>query len=211
MEINQSHFLNEPKKEQTTKNKTKSKKNNTGLIVLFILIFAFIGMIYFILNLSEENKANIDTNKQEKQIDKENNTTNSYIPPMPIIETEDNTEKNNTTNEDKNIFDFQAIENKKNEPVITNKEVIVSQEINNNDKQINTEKQNLNKVKNENNATDNNFELIKKEANIKTNFFKFRDKNFYEGDTIMNFKILEVTNFKITLQNKNNELKEIYK
>lgn len=130
---------------------------------------------------------------------------------MPILETEDNTEKNNTTNEDKNIFDFQAIENKKNEPVITNKEVIVSQEINNNDKQINTEKQNLNKVKNENNATDNNFELIKKEANIKTNFFKFRDKNFYEGDTIMNFKILEVTNFKITLQNKNNELKEIYK
>ena len=211
MEINQSHFLNESKKEQTTKNKTKSKKNNTGLIVLFILIFAFIGMIYFILNLSEENKANIDTNKQEKQIDKEDNTTNSYIPPMPIIETEDNTEKNNTTNEDKNIFDFQAIENKKNEPVITNKEVIVSQEINNNDKQINTEKQNLNKVKNENNATDNNFELIKKEANIKTNFFKFRDKNFYEGDTIMNFKILEVTNFKITLQNKNNELKEIYK
>lgn len=211
MEINQSHFLNESKKEQTTKNKTKSKKNNTGLIVLFILIFAFIGMIYFILNLSEENKANIDTNKQEKQIDKEDNTTNSYIPPMPIIETEDSTEKNNTTNEDKNIFDFQAIENKKNEPVITNKEVIVSQEINNNDKQINTEKQNLNKVKNENNATDNNFELIKKEANIKTNFFKFRDKNFYEGDTIMNFKILEVTNFKITLQNKNNELKEIYK
>ena len=211
MEINQSHFLNESKKEQTTKNKTKSKKNNTGLIVLFILIFAFIGMIYFILNLSEENKANIDTNKQEKQIDKEDNTTNSYIPPMPIIETEDSTEKNNTTNEDKNIFDFQAIENKKNEPVITNKEVIVLQEINNNDKQINTEKQNLNKVKNENNATDNNFELIKKEANIKTNFFKFRDKNFYEGDTIMNFKILEVTNFKITLQNKNNELKEIYK
>ncbi|QKF65549.1 hypothetical protein [Campylobacter corcagiensis] len=217
MEINQSHFLNETEKSKTkTENKNKSKKNNTSLIVLFILVFVFVGMIYFIFNLPKdenltENVAN-NTNKQDtKQVKQENNLTISnntamYIPPMPITE-DKNTTEDNTTTKDTNIFDLQAIEKKKNEPVIEKKEVVTTQE-----QVLNEKKANNERVKNnENNLTNENFEILKKEAKIKTNFFNFRDKNFYEGDTIMDFKILEVTNFKITLQNKNNELKEIYK
>lgn len=217
MEINQKQFLNETEKSKTkTENKNKSKKNNTSLIILFILIFVFVGMIYFIANLPKdenltENEAN-NTNKQDtKQIKQKNNITTSntamYIPPMPIVEDKNKTE-DNTTTKDTNIFDFQAIEKKKNEPVIEKEEVVVTQE-----QTKKTEKKaNNERVKNnENNLTNENFEILKKEAKIKTNFFNFRGKNFYEGDTIMDFKILEVTNFKITLQNKNNELKEIYK
>lgn len=202
MEINQSHFLKKLKINQV-KDKVKGK-NNTKLIILFVLIFIFIGMFYFIFNLSNE-EANIDTNKQEKQID--NNVTSSYIPPMPVVEIENEIKEKNTTIENKNIFNFQAIEDKKNEPVAVKKEVIELQEINKNDKQIDTEKQ----LNNKNNVIENNFALIRKEANIKTNFFKFRGKNFYEGDILLDFKILEVTDSKITLKTKNNEIKEIYK
>lgn len=218
MEINQEKFIEIPK-EPVAKAKSKKKSSNSkNLIILFVLIVITAGVVLFLFNLMKEPQQQIETIKKEI-VEENKKPIKSHTPPKLTTE--------NT------IFDTEAIEAKKSEPTLSEKDQEPTLETNNTIDELsnieiptvdNLVKQTREVVVTSNQSdlgeqkeppiTDNfskinsTFEALKKEAVIKTNFFNFRGKNYYEGDIIENIKIKEVTTktIKVEFDNKIEEI-----
>lgn len=186
-------IVEKPKKER------KKSKISKELTIFLGLVSVLAVLLIFLINLGDEDQAK-ELNLVEPV---ENNVT--YTPPVL----------------DQNKIEEKLLEEDTNEPIIE-EEVEIKEKysnIENNITLINDideisvenqkedeekEKQiDLNLTSPYKNKIKQNLEFLRKNIDMKKNYFTFKNKNFYEGDSLLDLKIKEVFLDRVILQDKN--------
>lgn len=203
---------NESKKDNEATSKGSSSKR---LIAIFAATIAALLIVLWIFSgdgSAQNSDANLSAAASDKNLTKEN--TQVLAPPPLSSEVVSmqtapsasvNTRDAETTKKDENLsslFDDQAIKAAIERPdtsVPEEKETkqIEQDPLSSQDQQDRSEIQSQNESK---------LEKLKNEIRMKKNFFSLNGENFYEGDTILGYKIKEITKENVVLQENDGEI-----
>lgn len=207
---------NESKKDNEATSKGSSSKR---LIAIFAATIAALLIVLWIFSgdgSAQNSDANLSVAASDKNLTKEN--TQVLAPPplssevvsmQTVPSASANTRDAETTKKDENLsslFDDQAIK-----AVIERPDTSVPEE--KETKQINTpeeqdplssqDQQDRSEIQSQN---ESKLEKLKNEIRMKKNFFSLNGENFYEGDTILGYKIKEITKENVVLQENDGEI-----
>ena len=206
---------NESKKDNEATSKGSSSKR---LIAIFAATIAALLIVLWIFSgdgSAQNSDANLSAAASDKNLTKEN--TQVLAPPLfsEVVSMQTapsasaNTRDAEITKKDENLsslFDDQAIK-----AVIERPDTSVPKE--KETKQINTpeeqdplssqDQQDRSEIQSQN---ESKLEKLKNEIRMKKNFFSLNGENFYEGDTILGYKIKEITKENVVLQENDGEI-----
>jgi hypothetical protein len=205
---------NESKKDNEATPKGSSSKR---LIAIFAATIAALLIVLWIFSgdgSAQNSDANLSAAASDKNLTKENT---QVLAPPPLssevvsMQTAPSASANTreTTKKDENLsslFDDQAIKAAIERPDTSVPEEKETKQINTPEEQdplSSQDQQDRSEIQNQN---ESKLEKLKNEIRMKKNFFSLNGENFYEGDTILGYKIKEITKENVVLQENNGEI-----
>ena len=207
---------NESKKDNEATSKGSSSKR---LIAIFAATIAALLIVLWIFSgdgSAQNSDANLSAAASDKNLTKEN--TQALAPPPLSYEVVSmqtapsasaNTRDAETTKKDENLsslFDDQAIKAAIDRPDTSVPEEKETKQINAPEEQnplSSQDQQDRSEIQSQN---ESKLEKLKNEIRMKKNFFSLNGENFYEGDTILGYKIKEITKENVVLQENGGEI-----
>lgn len=207
---------NESKKDNEATSKGSSSKR---LIAIFAATIAALLIVLWIFSgdgSAQNSDANLSAAASDKNLTKEN--TQVLAPPplsSEIVSMQTapsasaNTRDTETTKKDENLsslFDDQAIKAAIERPDTSVPEEKETKQINTPEEQdplSSQDQQDRSEIQSQN---ESKLEKLKNEIRMKKNFFSLNGENFYEGDTILGYKIKEITKENVVLQENDGEI-----
>lgn len=207
---------NESKKDNEATSKGSSSKR---LIAIFAATIAALLIVLWIFSgdgSAQNSDANLSAAASDKNLTKEN--TQALAPPPLSSEVVSmqtapsasaNTRDAETTKKDENLsslFDDQAIKAAIDRPDTSVPEEKETKQINAPEEQnplSSQDQQDRSEIQSQN---ESKLEKLKNEIRMKKNFFSLNGENFYEGDTILGYKIKEITKENVVLQENDGEI-----
>lgn len=205
---------NESKKDNEATPKGSSSKR---LIAIFAATIAALLIVLWIFSgdgSAQNSDANLSAAASDKNLTKENT---QVLAPPPLssevvsMQTAPSASANTreTTKKDENLsslFDDQAIKAAIERPDTSVPEEKETKQINTPEEQdplSSQDQQDRSEIQSQN---ESKLEKLKNEIRMKKNFFSLNGENFYEGDTILGYKIKEITKENVVLQENNGEI-----
>lgn len=207
---------NESKKDNEATSKGSSSKR---LIAIFATTIAALLIVLWVFSgdgSAQNSDANLSAAASDKNLTKEN--TQVLAPPPLSSEVVSmqtapsasaNTRDAETTKKDENLtslFDDQAIKAAIERPDTSVPEEKETKQINTPEEQdplSSQDQQDRSEIQSQN---ESRLEKLKNEIRMKKNFFSLNGENFYEGDTILGYKIKEITKENVVLQENDGEI-----
>lgn len=209
---------NESKKDNEATSKGSSSKR---LIAIFAATIAALLIVLWIFSgdgSAQNSDANLSATAaaSDKNLTQEN--TQALAPPPLSSEVVSmqtapsasaNTRDAETTKKDENLsslFDDQAIKAAIERPDTSVPEEKETKQINTPEEQdplSSQDQQDRSEIQSQN---ESKLEKLKNEIRMKKNFFSLNGENFYEGDTILGYKIKEITKENVVLQENDGEI-----
>jgi len=207
---------NESKKDNEATSKGSSSKR---LIAIFAATIAALLIVLWIFSgdgSAQNSDANLSAAASDKNLTKEN--TQALAPPPLSSEVVSmqtapsasaNTRDAETTKKDENLsslFDDQAIKAAIEKPDTSVPEEKETKQINAPEEQdplSSQDQQDRSEIQSQN---ESKLEKLKNEIRMKKNFFSLNGENFYEGDTILGYKIKEITKENVVLQENDGKI-----
>jgi len=207
---------NESKKDNEATSKGSSSKR---LIAIFAATIAARLIVLWIFSgdgSAQNSDANLSAAASDKNLTKEN--TQALAPPPLSSEVVSmqtapsasaNTRDAETTKKDENLsslFDDQAIKAAIEKPDTSVPEEKETKQINAPEEQdplSSQDQQDRSEIQSQN---ESKLEKLKNEIRMKKNFFSLNGENFYEGDTILGYKIKEITKENVVLQENDGKI-----
>lgn len=205
---------NKSKKDNGAKPKGSSSKRLIAIFAATIAAFLIVLWLFSEDGSAQNSDANLSATAatSDKNLTQEN--TQALAPPplssevvsiqtVPSVSTD--TRDTEVVKKDENLsslFDDQAIKAAIEKPDISMPE----------EKEMRVETKASNSAPDEQNPLDlqdqseSKLEKLKNEIRMKKNFFSLNGENFYEGDTILGYKIKEITKENVVLQENNGEI-----
>lgn len=200
---------NEVKDNKAVPKSSSSKR----LIAIFAATIAALLVLLWLF--SGDSTQNLDANSSVVASDKNLTPENTQIlTPPPLLSEASSTQTAPVTptqsvQKDENLsalFDDQAIKAAIERPNISMPEEKETKQINTPEEQDplrSQDQQDRSEIQSQN---ESKLEKLKNEIRMKKNFFSLNGENFYEGDTILGYKIKEITKENVVLQENNGEI-----
>ena len=200
---------NEVKDNKAVPKSSSSKR----LIAIFAATIAALLVLLWLF--SGDSTQNLDANSSVVASDKNLTPENTQIlTPPPLLSEASSTQTAPVTptqsvQKDENLsalFDDQAIKAAIERPNISMPEEKETKQINTPEEQDplrSQDQQDRSEIQSQN---ESKLEKLKNEIRMKKNFFSLNGENFYEGDTILGYKIKEITKENVVLQENSGEI-----